>query len=140
MSDIVDFVSSNAPDLPSKEQVEMLSTKQGRRDNHFIHVHNGEKLFIKNEVPRCEWNSHQFHQFLFDRIRASTAIRIPEIYAVFGASDRLYLIMEFIQTDQIASGIQRARAISDLVSIEVPVDIAPGPGCGGRIHMRIFLG
>jgi hypothetical protein len=30
----------------------------------------------------------------------------------------------FIQTDHIASDIQRARAISDLVPIEVPLDIA----------------
>jgi predicted ATPase len=139
MSDIVDFVSTNAPDLPSKEQVKLLCTKQGRTqsDNHFIHVHNGQKLFIKYEVPRCEWNNHQF---VFDRIRgrASTAIRIPEIFAVFGESDRLYLIMEFIQTDHIASDIQRARAISDLVSIEAPIDITPGPIGGGRIHMRIF--
>lgn len=54
MSNIVDFVSPNAPDLPSKEQVKMLCTKQGGRDNHFIHTHNGEKLFIKYKVPRCE--------------------------------------------------------------------------------------
>ncbi|CAI7570310.1 unnamed protein product [Penicillium viridicatum] len=46
--------------------------------------------------------------------------------------------MEFIQTDHIASDTQRARAISDLVSIEVPPDIAPGPVGGGHIHMRIF--
>lgn len=74
---------------------------------------------------------------MFDRIRASAAIRIPEIYAVFGA-DKLYLIMEFIQTHHIASDIQRARAISDLVSIEVPLNIVPGPVGGGHIHMRIF--
>lgn len=135
MSDIVDFVSPNAPDLPSKEQVRLLCTKQGRRDNHFIHVHNGEKFFIKYEVPCCEWKNQQF---LFDQIGASAAIRIPEIYAVFGISDRLYLIIEFIQTDYIASDIQRARAISDLVSIEVPLDITPGPVGGGYIHMRIF--
>lgn len=53
-------------------------------------------------------------------------------------NDNLYLIMEFIQTDHIASDIQRARAISDIVSIEVPLDIGPGPIGGGRIHMRIF--
>lgn len=134
MSDIVDFVSPNAPDLPSKEEVKMLCTKRGWRDNHFIHVHNGGMFFIKYEIPRCEWKNQQF---LFDRIRASAAIRIPEIYAVFGA-DKLYLIMEFIQTHHIASDIQRARAISDLVSIEVPLNIAPGPVGGGRIHMRIF--
>ncbi|KUM60404.1 hypothetical protein ACN42_g6727 [Penicillium freii] len=100
-----------------------------------MHIHNGETFFIKYDVPRCEWKNQQF---LFDRIRASAAsIRIPEIYAVFGA-DRLYLIMEFIQTDHIASDTQRARAISDFVSIEVPPDIAPGPVGGGRIHMRIF--
>lgn len=75
---------------------------------------------------------------MFDRIGTSAAIRIPEIYAVFGVSDRLYLIMELIQTDHIASDIQRARAISDIVSIEVPINIGPGPIGGGRIHMRIF--
>ncbi|KAJ5956406.1 hypothetical protein N7501_010685 [Penicillium viridicatum] len=40
--------------------------------------------------------------------------------------------MEFIQTDHIASDTLRARAISDLVSIEVPLDIAPGPVGGGN--------
>lgn len=136
MSDIVDIVSPFAPDLPSKEQVRLLCTKQGQRDNHFIHVHNGQKLFIKHKVPHCEWKNQQF---LFDRMKPSAAIRIPEIYAVFGTiSDRLYLIMECIQTAHIASDIRRARAISDIVSIEVPLDITPGPVGGGRIHMRIF--
>jgi hypothetical protein len=136
MSDIIDFVSPNAPNLPSKEQVRLLCTKQYRRDNHFVHVHNGEKFFIKHEVPYCEWKNQQF---LFDRMRASATIRIPEIYAVFGTiSDRLYLIMEYIQAEYIASDIQRARAISELVSIEVPLNITPGPVGGGRIHMRIF--
>lgn len=133
--DFVDFISPNAPDLPSKEHVKMLGTKHGRRDNHFIHTHNGEKLFIKCEVPRCEWKNQQF---LLDRFGPRAAIRIPKIYAVFGEPDNLYLIMEFIQTDHIASDIQRARAISDIVSIEVPLDIGPGPIGGGRIYMRIF--
>lgn len=81
MSDFVDFVSPNAPDLHSKEHVKMLCTKYGRRDNHFIHTHNGEKLFIKCEVPRCEWKNQQF---LLDRFGPRAAIRIPKIYAVFG--------------------------------------------------------
>lgn len=124
MSDIVDFVSPNSPDLPNKEQVILLCTKQGqgRRENHLIHVHNNKKLFIKYEVPLCEWKNQQF---LFHRIGPSAAFRIPsaafripEIYPVFGISDRLYLVMEFIQTENNASDIQRARAISDLVSIE----------------------
>lgn len=138
MSDTVDFVSPNSPDLPSKEQVKMLCTEQGfRRGNHFIHVHNGEKLFIKYNVASCEWKNQQF---LFDRIRASSdpAIRIPEIYAVFGVPDKLYLIMEFVHADHIASDMQRARAISDIVSIAVPLDTTPGPVGGGRINMRIF--
>ncbi|CAG8257912.1 unnamed protein product [Penicillium olsonii] len=71
-------------------------------------------------------------------MRTGAAVRIPEIYAAFGVSDRLYLIMEFIQTDHIASDIQRARAISDIASIEVPLDISPGPVGGGCIHMTNF--
>lgn len=90
---------------------------------------------IKSEVPRCEWKNQQF---LLDRVGPRAAIRIPKIYAVFGEPHSLYLIMEFIQTDHIASDIQRARAISDIVSIEVPLDIGPGPFGGGRIHMKIF--
>lgn len=133
--DIVDYVSPNAPDLPSKEQVRLLCTKQGGRDNHFIHIHNGEQLFIKYDVPRCEWENHQF---LFDRMKTNTTFRIPEIYAVFRISYRLYMIMEFIETDHVASDFQRARAISEIVSIEVPPDISPGPVGGGPIHMTIF--
>lgn len=115
----------------------MLCTKHGRRDNNFIHIHNGEKLFIKSEVPRYEWKNQQF---LLDRVGLRAAIRIPKIYAVFGEPYRLYLIMEFIQTDYIVSVIQRARAISDIVSIEVPLNIGPGPIGGGRIYnnIRIF--
>lgn len=143
MSDIVDFVSPNAPDLPSKKQVRLLwtVTRQGRKETpfgpkHLVHVHNGKKFFIKYEVPHCEWRNQQF---LFDRISPRAAIRIPQIYAVFGTvPDRLYLIMEYIEIAHIASGTQRARAISDLVSVEVPLGIAPGPVGGGRIQMRIF--
>lgn len=82
-----------------------------------------------------EWKNQQF---LLDRVGPRAAIRIPKIYAVFGEPHSLYLIMEFIQTDHIASDIQRARAISDIVSIELPLGIGPGPIDGGRIHMRIF--
>lgn len=48
------------------------------------------------------------------------------------------MIMEFIQIDHIAPDMQRARAISDIVSIDVPIDAPPGPVGGERLHMRMF--
>lgn len=63
MNEIVDFVSPNAPDLPSKELVRRICPKVPWEDISLIHVHNGNKFFIENGV---EWKNQQF---LFDRIR-----------------------------------------------------------------------
>lgn len=144
---VIDFLSSSAPDLPSKDQIKKLCEKQRQevfergnpldRDNHLTYTHQGQKVFIKYDTTASEWRNQQF---LVDKInqRADLAIRIPEIYACFGTRDDLYIIMQFIEIDHIASDAQRAKALAELVSITPPVNATPGPLGGGPVNMGTF--
>lgn len=120
-------------DLPSKEQVVKLCRKNGINANHLTHTHNDRKFFIKyNNVKMAEArNQHPSRGF-------DVSIRIPEIYHAFTSRYRTYIVMEHIDIDHLASNAQRAKAITELVSIESPENSTPGPIGGRYIRHRFF--
>lgn len=81
--------------------------------------------------------------YFFNQIaaRPDITIRIPESYhARISRGYERYIVMEYIDVHGFASLEQRARAITDLVSIEPPPGATPGPIGGGRINTPFLNG
>jgi hypothetical protein len=133
-----EIISPNAPDLPSKDEIAKLCPKNGIKNDHLTHTHNGKKIFIKYGTVSMQEARNQ--QFFYDQIakRPDSAIRIPEIYHAFNFRSHTYIVMEHIDIDHVASDEQRARAITELVTIEPPLNATPGPIGGGHIKHGFF--
>lgn len=133
-----EFISPNSPTLPSKTEISKLCKKNGSQTNHLTHVDQGTKLFIKyNNVCRQEV---QNKLFFYDQLarRPGSAIRIPEIYYAVDSMSDEFIVMEHVEIDHPASDEQRARALTELVTIEPPLDATLGPIEGGLVKNSFF--
>ncbi|KAK2749950.1 hypothetical protein FQN55_002667 [Onygenales sp. PD_40] len=134
-----EILNPDVPGLPPKDLVKKLCRAKGSNCNNVKYSSHGKDFFIKyNNATISEAHAQLF---FFTQIKANpnSAIRIPEIFHAWREplDGTVYIIMEHIDIDHVASDEQRAQAITELVTITPPPGVF-GPFSGDLIQHPFF--
>lgn len=134
-----EICNPSVPNLPTKAKVEQLCRQKGPHYNRLVYIANGSKFFIKYNNARIAEAHAQLFFYLQIKQTLNSSFYVPEIYHAW-LTDRgaTYIVMEYIDVDHFASDEQRARAITELISVPPPQGVFGSFWQRGKIRHPFF--